>query len=310
VRYSQILIVWLLLWLSAAAAESVVAAEKVAAAETAAAPGIQIEADLTDAWQFVSDGGDCRLEQELDSYGVARFLGVRGHSLKFELIGHRDLFSDGPVDVYQRTPQWHPDHPDQQLLGQALHVAGGGIAASDPVATRILLGLFEGYDISLSRQAWFAQDQQVGVKLTSVGLREGYPTFTRCFKGPLLRSWAEVERTRIGFPPAIWALDDAARQRLDELAAYLSRDPSVAEVFIDGHTDDSGSSRANLELARQRARTTADYLVSAGVPQEKLVVRYHGGRYPVADNSSEIGRAENRRVTIRLERNWSSLVSR
>ena len=170
-----------------------------------------ITADLDSPWQFVSNGADCRLEQLLGSYGTARFMGVSGQPLRFEVVGHRPLFAEGAIDVVQTSPEWHPEHPQQQLLGQATNLAGGGIAAGDPIATRILLGLFGGYDIWMVRHAWFAEDQAVGVKLASVGVRGHYWQFTECFKGPLLRSWAEVERTRIGFLSGAAALDDSRR---------------------------------------------------------------------------------------------------
>jgi len=268
-----------------------------------------ITADLDSPWQFVSDGADCRLEQLLGSYGTARFMGVSGQPLRFEVVGHRPLFAEGAIDVVQTSPEWHPEHPQQQLLGQATHLAGGSIAAGDPIATRILLGLFGGYDIWMVRHAWFAEDQAVGVKLTSVGVRGHYWQFTECFKGPLLRSWAEVERTRIGFPSGAAALDDGAASTLARLADYLTKDPSVSRIYIDGHTDGQGSAAANGRLARQRAEAVADFLRGAGVDESLLTVRYHGARYPVTEDDSEAGRAQNRRATVRLERNWAKLAS-
>lgn len=270
---------------------------------------LAITADLDSPWRFVNDGADCRLEQQLGSYGTARFMGVTGQPLRFEVVGHRDLFAEGAIDVVQTSPEWHPDHPQQQLLGQAMHLTGGGIAAGDPIATRVLLGLFGGHDIWMVRHAWFAEDQAVGVKLASIGLRGHYWQFTECFKGPLLRSWAEVERTRIGFSPGAAALDDGAALMLGQLADYLKNDPSVSRVYVDGHTDGQGSAAANGRLARQRAEAVAEFLRGAGVDESLLTVRYHGARYPVADEDTEGGRAQNRRATVRLERNWAKLAS-
>lgn len=272
--------------------------------------GLEISADLDKPWQFVSSGADCRLEQPLGSYGTARFLGTSGQPLRFELLGHRDLFAEGPVTVQQRSPEWHPDFPARRSLGKALHVPGGGIAASDPVATRILIALKQGHEIWLERDAWFAEGQAISVKLTPVGVGSSYWQFTECFSGPVLRSWAEVERTRIGFSVGAAELDAGAAQQLALLAEYLRQDSSIAAVYIDGHTDDAGSAATNTRLAKQRAEAVAGFFRKAGVDPTLLVVRYHGARYPVADNGSDSGRAANRRATVRLERNWSELVSR
>lgn len=281
-----------------------------AAAGAQSAARLEIVAGLDSRWQFVSSGSDCRLEQQLGSYGTARFLGTSGQALRFELLGHRDLFAEGPVNVQQRSPEWHPDFPAQQSLGMALHVTGGGIAASDPVATRILIALQQGHEVVLAREAWFAAGQAISVKLTPVGVRSRYWQFTECFSGPVLRSWADVERTRIGFRMGAAELDAQAAHQLAALADYLREDSSIRAVYIDGHTDDAGSAAANSLLAKRRADAVAGFFREAGVDPALLVVRYHGARYPVADNGSDTGRAANRRTTVRLERNWSELVSR
>ena len=86
---------------------------------------LAITADLDSPWRFINDGADCRLEQQLGSYGTARFMGVTGQPLRFEVVGHRDLFAEGAIDVVQTSPEWHPDHP--QLCGRCLdNVEGGG----------------------------------------------------------------------------------------------------------------------------------------------------------------------------------------
>jgi outer membrane protein OmpA-like peptidoglycan-associated protein len=273
-------------------------------------PRLEIAAGVDSPWQFVSSGSFCHLEQQLGGYGVARFLGTPGQPMRFELIGHRDLFAEGPVEVVQSAPAWHPQHPSERPLGEALHVSRAGIAAADPVATRMLVALKQGYDLQLRRAAWYAQGQDVVVRLSGTGAPGRYREFTACCSGPVLRSWAEVERTRIGFSSSAADLDDAAREQLSMLADYLRSDRSVVAVYIDGHTDDVGSATSNIRLARQRAEALADFFTNAGVDPELIKVRYHGARYPVADNDSEAGRAANRRATIRLERNWSQVVAR
>lgn len=274
-----------------------------------AAP-LEIAASVDQPWRFAQTTSTCHLEQQLGSYGTARFLGTPGRPLRFELIGHRDLFADGSVAVIQSSPDWHPRHPFERPLGDALHVPQGGIAASDPIATRMLVALKQGYDLLLVRSAWFEQDQDIVVRLAGVGAPARYEQFTACFSGPVLRSWAEVERTRIGFASGGAGLDDGARATLTALAEYLRADQSVVQVYIDGHTDNVGSAASNTRLAQQRAEAVAQFFRAAGIDPRLLTVRYHGARYPVAENDSEAGRTANRRATVRLERNWSDLVSR
>jgi outer membrane protein OmpA-like peptidoglycan-associated protein len=87
------------------------------------------------------------------------------------------------------------------------------------------------------------------------------------------------------------------RPVLDQFAQGL--DPNM-RVRIVGHTDNTGSDAVNEPLAIDRAQSVRDYLVSRGVQVSRIDVEGKGSREPVADNVSETGRAQNRRVEIFL----------
>ncbi|HSV79307.1 MAG TPA: OmpA family protein [Ramlibacter sp.] len=89
------------------------------------------------------------------------------------------------------------------------------------------------------------------------------------------------------------------RPILDQFANGLSSQPNT-EVRIIGHTDNTGSDELNNRLSLQRAEAARQYLAARGVDPRRVVVAGHGEREPAADNSSEQGRARNRRVEIFL----------
>lgn len=68
------------------------------------------------------------------------------------------------------------------------------------------------------------------------------------------------------------------------------------KLLLVGHTDDTGSSKLNADLSERRARAVAKFLSEHGVPIESLYFQGAGESYPMADNSTEAGRAQNRRV--------------
>jgi OOP family OmpA-OmpF porin len=84
---------------------------------------------------------------------------------------------------------------------------------------------------------------------------------------------------------------------LDSLAAVLASTPALI-VEIQGHSDATGSRRANLRLSRARAEAVSRYLVRRGVPARRIVTRGFGAARPMADNRSAAGRATNRRVEL------------
>jgi outer membrane protein OmpA-like peptidoglycan-associated protein len=96
----------------------------------------------------------------------------------------------------------------------------------------------------------------------------------------------------------------AARNRLEEVARALIQTPNV--LVVEGHTDSRGTEQLNEELSRQRAEAVRDFLVSRGVPAERIEARGLGEYRPVASNTSAEGRANNRRVEIVIERSVAS----
>lgn len=84
---------------------------------------------------------------------------------------------------------------------------------------------------------------------------------------------------------------------LDQFAQGLDRSTVVRVV---GHTDSTGSDAINDPLSRQRAESVARYLEDRGVPSNRVEAVGRGEHEPIADNSSESGRAKNRRVEIFL----------
>lgn len=89
------------------------------------------------------------------------------------------------------------------------------------------------------------------------------------------------------------------RPILDQFASGLAAQPNT-EVRIVGHTDNVGSESINLPLSVNRAASARDYLVSKGVATQRIMIDGRGEKEPVSDNSSEAGRAKNRRVEIFL----------
>jgi len=71
-------------------------------------------------------------------------------------------------------------------------------------------------------------------------------------------------------------------------------------IDIEGHTDSDGSDRSNIDLSTRRARSVADYLTSQQVDRRRLKVFGIGERDPIATNQTARGKAQNRRVEIKI----------
>jgi len=90
-----------------------------------------------------------------------------------------------------------------------------------------------------------------------------------------------------------------ARPILDEAIRTLQEERDI-DVSVEGHTDAIGRDAYNQRLSERRAHAVADYLVRGGITRGRLSTRGFGESRPVADNSTEDGRAQNRRVELHV----------
>jgi OmpA-OmpF porin, OOP family len=84
---------------------------------------------------------------------------------------------------------------------------------------------------------------------------------------------------------------------LGEAVSILKNNPKI-KVEIDGHTDNRGSARYNMNLSERRAKSIMQYFVDNGVEAERLTTKGFGFTQPAASNNTEEGRAKNRRVEL------------
>ena len=92
-------------------------------------------------------------------------------------------------------------------------------------------------------------------------------------------------------------LKASANRTVLKLVQFLQLNPRRV-VRIEGYTDSRGVAQENLELSRARAQAVADVLVDLGIDSKRIEVQGHGESFPVTENASAKGRAQNRRVEI------------
>jgi len=96
-------------------------------------------------------------------------------------------------------------------------------------------------------------------------------------------------------------LPDEAKARLDQMIAQIKADPKGAYFEIEGHTDDTGTKDLNQRLGAERAEQVKLYLYEHhAIPLHKMNVISYGQDKPVAPNKTKEGRAQNRRVVIKV----------
>lgn len=87
---------------------------------------------------------------------------------------------------------------------------------------------------------------------------------------------------------------------LNQLKQYLDETPRVSKLRIEGHTDNVGQPAANETLSGQRALAIKVALVAKGIAKERLLAVGFGQTKPIADNTTEDGKAKNRRTEFHV----------
>jgi peptidoglycan-associated lipoprotein len=104
-----------------------------------------------------------------------------------------------------------------------------------------------------------------------------------------------------GFKFGKAAMPDEAKADIDQLVQQLKANPNGAYIEIEGHTDNTGSNEMNYKLGLERAEAVKRYLYEQHqVPLHKISVISYGEEKPIAPNKTKAGRAQNRRVVIKV----------
>ncbi|MCE3220209.1 OmpA family protein [Vibrio diabolicus] len=140
------------------------------------------------------------------------------------------------------------------------------------------------------------------IVIPTIQIQNALKSFNACRARLPKLSFSEARNLVLSFDFGQKALSRKQQETLAALNSYVSVDDRVTKILIDGHTDNVGSSLANLSVSRTRAEQVAEALVELGIDKSMIETRAHGSRYPIASNNSTKGQAKNRRVTLRLVR--------
>ncbi|MFY7880144.1 MAG: OmpA family protein [Lacibacter sp.] len=110
----------------------------------------------------------------------------------------------------------------------------------------------------------------------------------------------EMASKNVFFKISSSVLQKQSYAALDEVVSVLKSDMSL-QLLVEGHSDNTGNADNNLILSEERANSVKAYIVSKGIEAGRIVTSGYGQERPLADNSTEKGRTQNRRVELKLK---------
>jgi len=270
---------------------------------SASAVAINFQSPMDESsWAVDGSIFECRLTQAIPYFGQAVFERLAGEPSSFYLKSKTARMRTGKASLEATAPVWKP-YGQRDNLGW-VDVAQGKqpVFIGSRQSMRMLAELSQGQEISITRKPWYGDEESLRVSLSTVSFQAAYRQYLDCLAMLLPVNFEQIARTAIYFPSGREELRASELLKLQHIITYVTADPSVTSFFIDGHTDGVGGRGENLDLSKLRAERVTKFLTDQGIPADQVATRWHGERYPVTTNRTRKGRAQNRRVTIRLEK--------
>lgn len=112
-----------------------------------------------------------------------------------------------------------------------------------------------------------------------------------------LKEGSTMDLNNIFFDTNSATLKPESKAELDKLVAFIKSN-AIAKIEVGGHTDNVGDDKSNQTLSENRAKAVYDYLIKSGIEALRLTSKGYGETKPVADNTTEDGRAKTEELKL------------
>ena len=251
------------------------------------------------SWESSSSRLQCRLEQEIPNYGRAQFVRTAGLSTRLHIHADHGASSRLEAELHSEPTAWM--HGGQsQRLGKVKRRRGlTPFSFNSKMSNRLISELEQGRLPTL-RYSEQAAGGKVKLALSSINFRPALEEFRRCNAALIQIDYRHASNTTVLFGNGEKTLSPRGRRQLKAVADYVMNDPDINKISVEGFSDNVGTRGENYKLSRLRAQIVLEYLLSLKVPEDRISFDYYGEHSPAASNRTKKGRAKNRRVLVRL----------
>ncbi|ABE54684.1 OmpA/MotB [Shewanella denitrificans OS217] len=246
---------------------------------------------------------ECRLEHDIPDYGKAIFSSKAGKNLNMLFTLDMWIKPDEitQAKLFSRAPSWRPGINSKALTQLSYHKQFNG-ELPKKAAWSMLNELSRGMEPTFYYSDWYSQSDNVAVGISSANFGGKYREFRSCLAQLLPYSFDDIAFTVLTYEEGDTELTHFSKYQLKKVQEYLSYDPEVELVLIDGFTDSYGPKSINQTVSNNRADSIKQLLIASGIPKDKIISNGHGEKRHVASNELVQERERNRRVVIQLSK--------
>lgn len=267
-------------------------------------------ANIVDAkWQAMTNAFACSLTHSIPSFGKAVFMRKAGEDDIFYMeLQDSIIFPVGNASIDTLPALWRNEEVPENI-GQVIAAPGNRpIQLKANEMLRLVKPLTHGTKVMFTSAAIENSKNivagPVGVLRVVLQPRNFLPAYThyqQCIHALIPYTFAQVSRLTFRYAEKSESLQPTTKVDLAKIARYVKADAAVIGILIDAHSDNASTADINESTSKQQAEWVQAYLVAQGVAAEKIKMRWHADKFPIANNKTTEGRAQNRRVTLRLE---------
>jgi len=245
----------------------------------------------------------CTLSHNIPNYGEARFSSSasRTMNMAFNLDMLRLPDSYNFAELRSVAPKWRPGLNDHVLAKMKLNKQYSPNLPKK-IAWSMLNELEQGMNPTFYYNDWYNDNDRIEVSLSNAKFKRAYQEFVSCLGNLLDYSFEDISDTILRYQFGSDKLTKASQKRIAQITEYLSLDPELELVLIDAYTDSYGGRDTNRKVSEKRARQIKDFLVKSGVDENRIESKGYGEKRHVASNQTTLGRAQNRRVVVHLDK--------
>ena len=170
------------------------------------------------------------------------------------------------------------------------------------VAWTMLNELEQGMSPTFYYNDWYSAQDKISVGLSTAKFQKAYREFVSCVGNLLNYNFDDISYTVLNYQSNSDKLTKASEKRMAMITEYLSLDLSLELVLVDAYTDSYGGRWPNLKLSERRAAKIKEYFEKSGIETSRIETKGYGEKRHIASNNTVLGRGQNRRVVIRMEK--------
>lgn len=246
-------------------------------------------------WRMSGNPLRCGLSLAIPNYGVGYFEQYATQNPHFILRTWEQVQRAIPTLILASPPVWKVGK--NYLVAKSFIKPGEyGIFLPRAPALKLLSFLSQGYQANFNYRN--EQGFTTTIILSPIRFQKVYAQYQRCIGSLLPFNYDDIKESILHFTSDSRMISDEDKAQLRRITQYVNADQQVDVVRVVGYADDSGRKGYNNAISEYRAEAVSNYLLSLGLPKNKLYVTWVGAQQPVARNDTDEGRAANRRVVI------------